>query len=331
MLNFADIDGAEGKTVKEEKVDEPRLEQCPNAPSEPCVCAEEVKFFTQRIRRRKSEGILSSLDKIKKLPNTRLWKLYEKLKGSERPRLCAVVREIIYERYLPDVLSVAKSYSRRKLPAKSLARPEDITQAAIMAHLEGIDLYSPDFGTTYMQFLNASGNKSRVRGRIIDALRKLQHLPRDISRKRRDWKERIEMLSHQLGKHPTMEELHEAYGDEAEEVYSDPLFDTIVVNQIDDDDGDTVSIEEFDETKKVSKKSFVETKDHSPARDAILSLISSQKVKFVIDAYYFGRMLCTDIANRLDCSTSTVSTLRRRGERIILSKMTQQEFEALFK
>lgn len=333
MLDFADAygeDTVESKTEKKEEEDGKRLEDCPSESGEECECAEAVEFLNKRARKRKSVGVSAKVDSIKNLSNIRLWRLYISLKDDNgRPRLRAVVREIIYERYLPDVLAVADAYSRRKLPVKSLARPKDVRQAAVVAHLEGIELYSPEYGPTYMQFINARG-KSRLKGRIIDALRKLQHLPRDISRKRRDWKKRIEALTHKLRKNPTMEELYDEYGDEVHDIYNDRLFSSVVVNQI-DDESDQTTIEDFAEDRKVGKSSFVEKSTASPARDAILRMIPNQKERFVIDAYYFKGMLCGDIASSLSCSTSTVSTLRRLGERVILSKMSKEEFEGLFK
>ena len=339
MLDFADTYGEGSKDQddvenkkearKEAEIKPERLLGCEMEGV--CECAEAIQFLDKRAADRESRKTLSKIDVIKVLPNVRLWKLYIKLKSGERPLLCSIVREIIYERYLSDVLSIADNYSRRRLPVKSLAKPEDIQQAAIVAHLEGIDLYLPDFGTTYMQFLNASGNKSRVVGRIIDALRKLQHLPRDVSRTRRDWKKRIESLTHKLRKTPTIEELHDEYGDDATEVSDEPLFEKTVVNQIDEANGEEVSMSEFPVERKLGKTSFAANEDIYPDKDAILKMIPDTKKRFVIDAYYFQGMIKRTIANKLGCSISTVSSLCRQGENSILARMTREEFEGMFR
>lgn len=350
MLDFADADAVEA-THEEEQLQDckengfRKAEEVIN-PSKPpeqkaekkIECTEEVgsdqhgtaDFLDVMAKARIKVLAFDIVSKIKDYSNVRLWKLYESIRGDDsRPKMRAIVKAIVYERYLPDVMSVAEKYSRRRLPRKSLASADDVHQSAIKAHLEGMEKYSHTFGTTYMQFLNASG-KSRVIGRIIDDLRRLQDLPRDVSFKRRNWKKKIEALAHKLGKWPNIDEIADEYGEEAGEISSDPLFEASVVNQVDDGEGNAMSMSDFPLEKKVGRGSPSGVK-YSSKEEEILSYIPDEKIRYIISAYYFKSMVNGDIANELKMSISTVSTLRRRGETMLRARLTRDQFEDIFR
>lgn len=247
------------------------------------------------------------------------------------------LKQFLFNKYIPDIQKIVeREFSR--IPSRSLAEKQDIFQAAIIGHLESMDSYDPGVGTSYMQF-----SYRRIRGAIIDCLRKLQHLPRNIAGNRRIAAPIIEKVSHKLGKSPTVQDVFDNCDRDSSSsngnsnncclhsIISDPLFNSGVYTQV------TICSQndEISETEVVNIIEDSSSKKKSVNRDLekrIIRLLKnegSENVSFVIWAYYYQGMTTTEIASTLNMGAPTISRMHERGIKLLHIHFKYEELKGL--
>lgn len=157
----------------------------------------------------------------------------------------------------------------------------------------------------------------RVRGAIIDGLRKEDWLPRSAREKAKKLEAQIEKLEQKLMRHATPEELAEYMNLPVDEVYQtvqEHFFSNILsMNEQPHDQEDTES------------KSFV-IRDHhtrTPEQQAVYSeLIDeleenikklNEKEQLVLSLFYTEEMTLTEIGEMLELSTSRISQIHSKA------------------
>lgn len=157
----------------------------------------------------------------------------------------------------------------------------------------------------------------RVRGSIIDGLRKEDWLPRSSREKSKKLEEEIAKLEQQLQRHVTPEEIAEHLGIPVEEIYQtlhEHYFSNIlsIDEKINDEDED-------------NQKSFVlkDEKSKSPEEKTMMSeLIADLAVKIkelnrneqlVLNLFYTEEMTLTEIGEILNLSTSRISQIHSKA------------------
>lgn len=283
---------------------------------------------------------------------TKLWFGYEWLRSTQSQHHQSparfILRDELFHRYQQSVEAVAKRIFR-KVPSRSLVSESDLIDCSLLAHIEGLEKYSIQIGTTYMQYLNAPRGRSRIYGRCVDYMRKCQHLPRRIASERRELNPKIEALMHKLGKiNISVEDVIDHYGDEAGSIMADPLFGAAVYNQeliTDSSSTDEPATSQFDQHCKIpencacvsSQNSYGgsqmnrETTDRCKydGESMILSLIEDPDVRFVIWAYNYLGMVSSEIAEILGKSISTVALLKEKGYKTLRTKLTKEEMKEI--
>lgn len=265
---------------------------------------------------------------VKLLSENELWGYYISLKRDEKKneKEISLVRWFIVHKYKGVALSIARKYFRRNMPENSLAEREDLEQSAVLGLIQAIDSYDPSYGTSFMEYCNASGNRSRLRGAVIDCLRNLQDYPRIIAKHRREMKPIIEKINNRLGRKATIDELCDILGSEYKSIFEDPLFWSGVYNQMDtsqDEDGET----SFDIPCHRSTSTPVSVSYDNELK--ILSCIEDETVRRTILMYYWLGLVNEKIAAILECSQSNVSNLLRRGLKEIEANFTPEEFQEM--
>lgn len=156
----------------------------------------------------------------------------------------------------------------------------------------------------------------RVRGAIIDGLRKEDWLPRSAREKAKKMESQIEKLEQQLMRHASPEELAQFMDLPVEEVYQtvqEHFFSNLL------------SINEQQDKEDSEGKTFVIRDDHTktPEQIAVHSeLISDleenikmlgEKEQLVLSLYYTEELTLTEIGELLELSTSRISQIHSKA------------------
>lgn len=112
------------------------------------------------------------------------------------------IRSAIITKALPLVRSIVGKV--RKPANNTLAETEDLESAGILGLLQAIESYSPEKNVQFNTFAYY-----RIRGNIIDYLRKIDQLPRQQRNLYGKVRHSIELLQQQLGREPEDREVAE--------------------------------------------------------------------------------------------------------------------------
>lgn len=156
----------------------------------------------------------------------------------------------------------------------------------------------------------------RVRGAIIDGLRKEDWLPRSAREKAKKMEVQIEQLEQQLMRHVTPEEIAEHMKLPVEEVYQtvhEHFFSNVLsINEQQDQ-------EEMDGKAFVIRDDYTRTPEqelvHSELLDDLAENIEklNEKEQLVLSLFYTEELTLTEIGEMLELSTSRISQIHSKA------------------
>jgi RNA polymerase sigma factor FliA len=227
----------------------------------------------------------------------KLWELYRK---TERRELL----ERIVEKYLPLV-----HYLANKLQVFSTGTLErdDLYSAGVIGLLDAVRKFDLDMNTEFQTFATI-----RVRGAIIDEIRRTDWVPRSVRQKSKRIDAAIHHLFNQLGRMPTDSEIAEELEISVEEYYQTtdnlgPLFlaslDAVVST---DKNGGRVDIKDIveDANEVGYEERILQQKLRRNIIDAIGQL--PERERLVVSLYYYEELNLKEIGMILDVSESRV-------------------------
>ena len=156
----------------------------------------------------------------------------------------------------------------------------------------------------------------RVRGAIIDGLRKEDWLPRSAREKAKKLETQIERLEQKLMRHATPEELAEHMELPVEEVYQtvqEHFFSNVlsINEQQDQEESEGKSFVIRDEHRKTPEQQVVRTELLGDLAENIKKL--NEKEQLVLSLFYTEEMTLTEIGEMLDLSTSRISQIHSKA------------------
>lgn len=156
----------------------------------------------------------------------------------------------------------------------------------------------------------------RVRGAIIDGLRKEDWLPRSAREKAKKLETQIERLEQRLMRHATPEELAEHMELPVEEVYQtvqEHFFSNIlsIHEQQDHEESEGKSFVIRDEHTKTPEQQVVRTELLGDLAENIKKL--NEKEQLVLSLFYTEEMTLTEIGEMLELSTSRISQIHSKA------------------
>jgi RNA polymerase sigma factor for flagellar operon FliA len=131
-----------------------------------------------------------------------LWKRYHR-------RAEADVENALVEKYLPLVAAVM---GRLAMTLPDHVDHDDLYSAGLVGLLQALRNYDPTCGTSFETYARV-----RVRGAMLDELRRMDWVPRTIHEKARKVKNMMSELEQKLGKAPSEAQMAEALGISAKE------------------------------------------------------------------------------------------------------------------
>lgn len=234
---------------------------------------------------------------------TTLWEAYQE-QGDEQ------AREKLLARHLALVHHVARKIARTLSVEVELS---DLISAGAMGLINAIDNFDPDRGLAFSTFA-----APRIRGAILDDLRRCDHVPRSIRRKQKQITAARDAVAGRLERTPDDRDIAEHIGI--------PLA-TLWRWRIDTEEAVQVSIDQPTRTAEGRSASPAELIEGSNGEDFELGLNTEQEVdvlrdeilnlkereRVVLTLYYYEELKLHEIATVLGLTESRISQIRTRA------------------
>lgn len=239
----------------------------------------------------------------------KLWLRYEQTKASD-------LREKIILEYAPLVKAVA---GRLSMYLGYNVEYEDLVSYGVLGLIDAIDKFDTSKDVKFETYASL-----RIRGAILDQIRKMDWIPRTIRQKQKKIDAVLKDVEQRCGRQATEGELAEGLGISQEELVEWQSQMKIT---------NVVSLNEFleqgseipNERGKVSRdfekpEDVYEQKELKEVLDEALELLT-EKEKKVILLYYYDELTLKEISFILEVSESRISQLHTRALQKMKTKM----------
>jgi RNA polymerase sigma factor for flagellar operon FliA len=199
--------------------------------------------------------------------------------------------------------------------ARGLAADADIDElvsAGTMGLMSALESFDVGRGLAFSTFA-----VPRIRGSILDELRRQDHVPRSVRRKTRNIAAARETLMRTLGRSPDVNEVAAALGVEAEPLWRwqadvEGAAHVPLDRSVTDRDGLTTSPAEFlGNGDELTDERLVREEDVALLREALLGLKDQERT--VLSLYYFEELKAREIAEVMGVSESRISQIRSKA------------------
>lgn len=230
----------------------------------------------------------------------RLWIEYSHSKTS-------VIREQIIIEYVPLVKVVA---GRLAIYLGTNVEYEDLVSYGIFGLIDAIDKFDYGKGIKFETYASL-----RIRGAILDQIRKMDWIPRSVRQKQKSIDAAIKKLETEIGPNYTDEDMARELGI-SEDEYQNWLGQTNVSNisSLEDfvEQGNEIKTSAALGYMKVEPETVVEEKE---LKEALMSALESltEKEKTVVLMYYYEELTLKEISSVMDVSESRVSQLHSKA------------------
>jgi RNA polymerase sigma factor for flagellar operon FliA len=227
-------------------------------------------------------------------------------------------RDALLRDNLSLVHHVARKLARRLADDADL---DELVSAGTLGLMSAAESFDPSRGHAFSTFA-----VPRIRGAMLDELRRQDHVPRSVRRKSRSIAQVRESLMHALGRNPSSREMADALGVDCETLFRwTAEVETAVHLPL---DGHSRCLQDERPTRAELLRSDVELPDEYLAReeqvaalrDAMLALDDQERT--VLALYYFENLRSREIGELLGVSESRVSQVRARALGRLRSTLT---------
>lgn len=233
----------------------------------------------------------------------------EKLWDEYRKKPSQAVREQLIVEYAQLVKLVA---GRLSMYLGHNVEYEDLVSYGIFGLIDAIDKFDMAKNVKFETYASL-----RIRGEILDQIRKMDWIPRTVRQRQRKMDEAIKQIEMRTGKTATDEQLAQELGLSEEELNS--WQSQMMVTNV-------VSLNEFEENGSgpeammdTSQKShFAQPEEVVEAEELKIVLaealeLLTEKERRVIELYYYEELTLKEISRILEVSESRVSQLHTKG------------------
>ena len=217
-------------------------------------------------------------------------------------------RDALLQENLSLVHYVAKQLSR-SLSAD--ADPDEMVNIGTLGLMAALESFDASRGLAFSTYA-----VPRIRGAILDELRRQDHVPRSIRRKTRDVAQAREALMRLLGRAPRDNEVAAQLGIDTATLWRwqadmERTVQVSLSNDSDRDDAGPAPIDFLRATGEPADERLQQEEQVAVLRDAILELKDQQRT--VLSLYYFEELNAREIAEVLGISESRVSQIRSKA------------------
>ena len=247
---------------------------------------------------------------------TAVWEEYIKTRS---PKL----REKLIIEYVPLVKVVA---GRMGMYLGYTVEYDDLTGYGIFGLIDAIDKFELTKGVKFETYASL-----RIRGSILDQIRKLDWIPRTLRQKQKKLDTAASHPERVLGRTPTSEELAEELQVSLEELDA-MVNQTQVANLVSLDEyleqGSEVKAEEGNKAAFLQPEQVVERQDLKRLLAEAINELTEKEQK-VIALYYYEEMTLKEISSILEVSESRVSQLHTKSLRKMKEKLGTENMGVL--
>lgn len=231
----------------------------------------------------------------------------EKLWQTYRKQPSAMLREQLIIEYSPLVKIVA---GRLGMYLGGNLEYEDLVSYGILGLIDAIDKFNLDKEVKFETYASL-----RIRGAILDQVRKMDWIPRTIRQRQRKVDEAIKVVENEMGRTATDEEIAKQLGLSQEE-YADWQNQMKVTNLVSlnefEDQGPEPVMDSRHNSHFVEPEQAMEKEGLKQALAESLEILT-EKEKQVILFYYYEEMTLKEISLVLEVSESRVSQLHTKA------------------
>ena len=226
------------------------------------------------------------------------------------------IKQELVMRYLYIVKTIASQM--RGVYAGSL-QMEDIINEGVIAIMKGIDRYDPERDNKFETFISR-----RIRGMIIDLVRKNDWMPRDFRKQAKALEETQAALGRSLGRPPTDEEIAAALDLDIRKYRKiqrmSVMMNVLSLDMITDDEGERQSMQlSSGDLDSQPEKAFLRGESRQMLAAAVETL--KEKEKMVISLYYVEELNMGQIAQILGVSEPRISQIHSSAIRKLKAQM----------
>lgn len=215
-------------------------------------------------------------------------------------------RDLLLERHLPLVRFVARGLWNQIRKRMDL---DDLVSAGTMGLVNAVEAFEPERGLAFSTFATP-----RIRGAILDHLRKWDHVPRSVRRKQRALRDTREELTHEMGREPSMMEMAEALEIDLETVcrWESDAADAVRVALDAPLPGEGKKVTSAEIIPGDSGNDYEDGLNHQEEVEALKEAMStlSERERTILSLYYYEGLKMHQIGEILGVTESRVSQIR---------------------
>ncbi len=240
------------------------------------------------------------------------------LKCLENRELLVLYKETDNDAYKWELVLRMTDYVKRiAVQASGLyskfTQTDDIVQEGILVLANAVDRFDITMEVKFETYVS-----KRLRGMIIDLVRKNDWIPRQLRQKVSKIKKSTDELSVKLGRVPTDKEIYEFMGiskEEYDEIISDTAVATLISLDFLSESYGNASGKMFsdDNIKNMPEEAFEEKELHQKLKRGIDSLKENERI--VLSLYYDEELTMKEIAEVIGVSSPRVSQIHSRAVR----------------
>ena len=231
----------------------------------------------------------------------RRWQEYARTRSQK-------LREELIREYAP---LARRGVDRLQITPWGCVNKDDLLSYAILGLIDAIDRFDPELGTPFEAFANP-----RIRGAVLDALRRLDWVPRSLRSEETQLRQAFGRLESQLRRPPSTAEVAVSMGISEEELEAHisevartslMSLDDLVAGMGSATVGDLTMGSEDDDP-------YCE-RERSEAKERLVTTIAAlpDREKQIVSLYYFQEMTFKEIGRILSITEQRVSQLHARA------------------
>ncbi len=230
----------------------------------------------------------------------KVWQEYQKTKDP-------ALKELLIVEYASLVKYVA---SRMSLMVGQYVDYDDLVGFGVFGLIDAVDKFDYDKGFKFETYASL-----RIRGAIIDNIRKLDWIPRSIRQASKDVERAYSSLESKLGREPNDKEMALELGiseDEVKELVKKASVSSMIsLDAYQDENNGQINIKD-DVNSGFSPETELGKKELKAMLVEALETLT-EKEKIVINLYYFDELTLKEIANVLEVSESRISQIHSKA------------------
>ena len=237
------------------------------------------------------------MDETKK---NKLWEDYKKNKSEK-------LREQIIVEYVPLVKLVA---GRLNMYLGYTVEYDDLVGYGVFGLIDAIDKFDFDKNIKFETYASL-----RIRGSILDQIRKMDWIPRSVRQKQKQIESAISLLEKEKGSNVSDKEIADKIGISVDEYRNwESLTNVSNIASLDEfmEQGTDGSVKEFRNTTYIEPEESVDNDEVKKMLMNALELLTEKEKKVVL-LYYYEDLTLKEVAKVLEVSESRISQLHSKA------------------